>query len=74
MHRLAEEIAPREEVEALCECGRPAGAAAEGAGGGRPAACRGSGGSGSDLRTGRAGPGASRGARNGQRAPRLGSV
>lgn len=74
MHRLAEEIAPREEVEALCECGRRAGAAADGAGGGRPAACPGAGGSG----RGGARPGGrtlgSRGAMSGRRAPPLGAV
>lgn len=56
VHRLAEEIAPREEVEALCECWRRAGAAAEGAGGGRPAACQGLGAPGGAAPTGRAGP------------------
>lgn len=74
MHRLAEEIASREEVEALCECGRRAGAAAEGAGGGRPAACPGAGGSGRGVADGEGGPWGPRGARSDPSSPRLGAV
>lgn len=69
MHRLAEEIAPREEVETLCECGRervrPPRARAGAEGLGAP---------GGTAPTGRAGPGEWGGARSCRRVPRLGAL